>query len=84
MEASKQVSAIIKKFYKKGDKILDFGCAAGHFYNSLKRIDKDINYTGFDVTKDYITYARKHFKKNDNLNFHVQSLFKMSSKFKKI
>lgn len=83
MEASKQVSAIIKKFYKKGDKILDFGCAAGHFYNSLKRIDKDINYTGFDVTKDYITYARKHFKKNDNLNFHVQSLFKMSSKFKK-
>ena len=83
MEASKQVSAIIKKFYKKGDKILDFGCAAGHFYNSLKRIDKNINYTGFDVTKDYITYARKHFKKNDNLNFHVQSLFKMSSKFKK-
>ena len=35
MEASKQVAQIIKKIYKKKNKILDFGCAAGHFYTSL-------------------------------------------------
>ena len=39
MEASKQVAKIIKKRYRKGYKILDFGCAAGHFYRGLKKID---------------------------------------------
>ena len=63
MEASKQLSKIVKKIYKKKYSILDFGCAAGHYYNSLKRIDKNINYFGFDVTKAYVSYARKHFKK---------------------
>ncbi len=82
MEASKQVSKIIKKKYKKGYKILDFGCAAGHFYHSLKRIDKDINYCGFDATRDYIKFAKKHFKNNKNVKFDVQSLFSMSNVYK--
>ena len=82
MEASKQVSSIIKKRYKKGYKILDFGCAAGHFYQSLKRIDKNINYCGFDATKDYIHFAKKYFKNNKNVKFDVQSLFSMSKMYK--
>ena len=81
MEASKQVAKIIKKIYKKNDKILDFGCAAGHFYNSLKKIDKNINYSGFDATKDYINYAKKHFNKEKHVKFDVQSLFSMSQKY---
>ena len=40
MEASKQVAKIIKNIYKKNDKILDFECDAGHFYNILKRLIK--------------------------------------------
>ena len=81
MEASKQLSKIVKRFYKKNYSILDFGCAAGHYYNSLKRIDKDINYTGFDVTKAYVSYARNHFRKKRNVKFDVQSLFSMSKKY---
>ena len=43
MECSKQLAEIVK-LYKPGDKILDFD-ASGHYYNSLKRIDDDLNYT---------------------------------------
>ncbi len=81
MEASKQLVKIVKKKYKKGDKVLDFGCAAGHFYLSLKRIDNKINYYGFDSTKDYINYAKRYFKKEKNTKFEVQSLFSMSKKY---
>ena len=82
MEASKQLSKIVKRIYRKNYSILDFGCAAGHYYNSLKKIDKDINYCGFDSTKAYISYAKKHFKKNKNIKFDVQSLFSMAKKYK--
>mgnify|MGYP001422597069 CR=1 FL=1 len=81
MEASKQLVKIVKKKYKRGDKILDFGCAAGHFYLSLKKLDNKIHYYGFDTTKDYINYARKHFKNEKNTKFEVQSLFSMSKKY---
>ena len=81
MEASKQVAKIIKKRYRKGYKILDFGCAAGHFYQSLKKIDSKINYFGFDATKNYILFAKKHFKNEKNVKFDVQSLFSMSKRY---
>ena len=72
---------LLKKFIKKKNKILDFGCAAGHFYTSLRKIDKEIDYTGFDVTKNYIKFAKKHFDKESNTKFDVQSLFSMSKKY---
>jgi len=81
MEASKQIAKIIKKKYRKNYKILDFGCAAGHFYRSLKTIDTKINYCGFDATKKYISFAKKYFKKEKNVKFDVQSLFSMSKKY---
>ena len=60
MEASKQLSKIIKKFYKKGNTILDFGCAAGHFYNSLKKLIKTLII--LDLTLPKITlYLQKVF-----------------------
>lgn len=83
MECSKQLSEIIKKVYKPGYKILDFGCAAGHYYNTLKKIHKNINYTGFDSTENYINFAKKFFKKEKNVNFDVQNLFLMSKNYKK-
>ena len=83
MECSKQLAKIVKKIYKSNDRILDFGCAAGHYYYSLSKIDKNIKYWGFDPTKDYINFAKKHFRKNRNTTFDVQSLFSMSKKYRK-
>ena len=81
MESSKQLAKILKKKYKKSFKVLDFGCAAGHYYQSLKKIDSQIQYFGFDEIKDYILFAKKFFKKEKNVKFDVQSLFSMSNKY---
>ena len=82
MECSKQLARIVSKIYLPGHKILDFGCAAGHYYNSLKKkVSKEIIYTGFDLTPRYIKFAKNFFKKEKNVNFDVQSLFSMSKKY---
>lgn len=81
MECAKQLTHLVKKCYNKDFKILDFGCAAGHFYVSLKKIDKNINYTGFDVTSDYINFAKKFFKNNLNVHFKIQNIFSLSKEY---
>jgi len=81
MECSKQLKTILKKYYKKNDMVLDFGCAAGHFYYSLKKLDKNLLYYGFDSTSVYIKFAKKFFKKNDNVNFDVQNIFSLKKKY---
>jgi 2-polyprenyl-3-methyl-5-hydroxy-6-metoxy-1,4-benzoquinol methylase len=82
MECAKQLTQIVKKIYNKGNTVLDFGCAAGHFYYSLKKIDKNIKYSGFDVTKSYINFAKKHFNHEKNVNFDKQNIFFPSKKYK--
>ena len=39
MEVSKAMALFVKKKIFKNDKILDVGCASGHFYRSLKKKD---------------------------------------------
>ena len=48
MESAKQLQKIIKKDYRKKMKVLDVGCAAGHYFHNLYKIDKNIDYTGID------------------------------------
>ena len=49
MEVSKAISKILKPKIKNNSKVLDVGCATGHFYRSLKkRINKNFYYTGTD------------------------------------
>ena len=81
MECAKQLVEIVKKYYKNEYKILDFGCAAGHFYKSLKKIDKNISYTGFDSTKPYINFAKIYFKDNPKTTFQRQNIFSLSKKY---
>ena len=81
MECAKQLTKIVKKHYNRGDNVLDFGCAAGHSYTSLRKIDKNIKYTGFDATKPYINFAQKFFKKNPNTSFEIENIFSLSKKY---
>ena len=42
MESTKQLVNILKPIYKKNMKILDVGCAAGHYYLGLMKLDDQI------------------------------------------
>lgn len=83
MESAKQLRKLINKIYKKGMTILDVGCAAGHYYHSIIKVDKLIKFVGIDATKEYIDYANQIFKKFDNAIFLKDDIFKISKKHKK-
>ena len=62
MECSKSLSEEIKKIYSPKMSILDVGCGVGHYLRSFrKRVDKNIIYTGVDITERYIKLAQKIF-----------------------
>ena len=42
-----------------GQKILDYGCGTGHFYQFLKRRGINVQYTGIDINENFITIARE-------------------------
>ena len=75
----KALSLIMKKLIKSNDKVLDVGCAYGHFYRSLlKRVNKKFFYTGCDIA--FLKLAKKAWKKmimstlykGIFLNFHLK------------
>ena len=41
MECAKQLAKIMSKIYAPEMKVLDMGCAAGHYYNTLNKIDSN-------------------------------------------
>jgi len=81
MECTKQLVELIGDIYKPGMKILDVGCAAGHYYIGLKRIDEQINYCGVDATKSYIDFAKDHFRNNSNTNFFEGDVFNLPEQY---
>jgi SAM-dependent methyltransferase len=75
MECTKQLVELLKDVYKPGMGVLDVGCAAGHYYNGLTRLDNKINYCGIDATKSYIDFAKKHFSNNPNAAFFEEDIY---------
>lgn len=81
MECTKQLVRIIADVYAPEMKILDVGCAAGHYYNGLKRVDQVVQYHGVDATVPYIDFAKKHFAGNPNTRFDVADIFALPREF---
>ncbi len=81
MECAKQLTELVSEVYHESMKILDVGCAGGHYFNSLKSINPEISYTGFDATKAYIDFAKKHFHEQENVNFDRQDVFNIDKKY---
>ena len=75
MESTKQLVELVGQVYAQGMRVLDVGCAAGHYYKGLVRLDPSLIYTGVDATKKYIDYARQHFKNNANTRFEYGDIF---------
>jgi 2-polyprenyl-3-methyl-5-hydroxy-6-metoxy-1,4-benzoquinol methylase len=75
MESTKQLVELVGQVYTPGKTVLDVGCAAGHYYNGLVRLDPNLIYTGVDATTNYIDYARQHFKNNANTRFEYGDIF---------
>ena len=70
MESSKALCKILLPLYEEGNKVADIACGAGHYLRSLRlRLDENIDYTGVDATKNYITYAKKAFPENAEFKF---------------
>jgi ubiquinone/menaquinone biosynthesis C-methylase UbiE len=81
MESTKQLVELISDIYQPGMKLLDVGCAAGHYYNGLKRIDMNLEYWGVDATVPYIEFAKDYFKENKKTNFLVGDIFNLPENF---
>ncbi|MFH1884102.1 MAG: class I SAM-dependent methyltransferase [Planctomycetota bacterium] len=77
MESAKQLVNLVRNVYIPGMKILDIGCAAGHYYKSLLRLDEEIEYLGIDATVPYIEYANNYFK-YQKARFLVGDIFDLS------
>lgn len=68
----KEIDLLVKKYVKKGDKILDVGCGNGRLYQSLQ--DLGVEYVGIDNCKELIFEARKKYKKAE---FKIMDLLKL-------
>ncbi len=82
MECTKQLVELVENIYSSGMSVLDVGCAAGHYYNGLKRVDGSIRYHGVDATTAYIEFARKYFKNNPHATFEVGDIFDLSEEYR--
>ena len=83
MEVSKAIANILKKIVKKNDKILDVGCACGHFYRSIKkRIKKKFFYTGTDPYSIFLDKAKNVWKNEQNVSFKKGNIYNLPFKKK--
>ena len=71
-EASKSFANLLKKkqLYNKNSTYLDIGCATGHFLKPFRNIlDKHIQYTGIDISSEYLQWGDEIFGHDKYCNF---------------
>ena len=81
MEVSKAIANILKPKIKSGNKLLDVGCACGHYYRSIKkRVKKNFFYTGTDPYEIFLDKAKIAWKNDTNVNFLKGNIYKLPFK----
>ena len=81
MEVSKAIANILKPKIKNGSKLLDVGCACGHYYRSIKkRVKKNFFYTGTDPYEIFLDKAKIAWKNDTNVNFLKGNIYKLPFK----
>lgn len=75
MESSKAVTKLLSKIIKDNNSILDVGCGVGHYYISLKKLKKKIEYYGIDIKTQYISEAKKIFTGKTNVHFKKGNIY---------
>lgn len=76
MESSKALARRVSQSLKANERILDVGCAVGHYYVSLKKqIAFDFDYVGVDFTEPYIQEAQRVFQDTPLTDFQVGDIF---------
>lgn len=53
----------IERVVKNGRTVLDIGCAAGGFSEIIRKYNKNLDYTGVDISKAMIDQAKKDSQK---------------------
>lgn len=81
MESAKQLRELIAEIYVPGMKILDVGCAGGHYYNSLRSLDSNLSYYGVDATEEYIKFAQDYFRHDDGASFATADVYDLPREF---
>lgn len=54
---------LIKKYIKRGDRILDLGCGNGRLYSTI--VSEKIDYAGIDFSEELIKIAQKKYPEGD-------------------
>ena len=81
MEVSKAIANILKPKIKNGSKLLDVGCACGHYYRSIKkRVKKNFFYTGTDPYEIFLDKAKIAWRNDANVNFLKGNIYKLPFK----
>tara|TARA_B100001057_G_scaffold206434_1_gene207188 strand:+ start:6152 stop:6988 length:837 start_codon:yes stop_codon:yes gene_type:complete len=81
MEVSKAIANILKPKIKNGSRLLDVGCACGHYYRSIKKkVKKDFFYTGTDPYEIFLDKAKIAWKNDANVNFLKGNIYKLPFK----
>jgi SAM-dependent methyltransferase len=76
MESSKAAARRLAGLLRPGDRLLDVGCGAGHYYRSIKeRVSVPLSYTGLDATPYYVERAREAYRDDAAASFVVGDVF---------
>src|SRR3989338_4070570 len=59
-----EIQHLVKKYIRRGDRVLEVGCGNGRLYELLK--DQDVFYTGVDQASSFISLASKKYAHQDN------------------